>query len=146
MHGVHFMSSYGYVFPNRKEKDNWLQEVAFFEGKMLKHPKAFALINKYYLEANSRVTPEIQTLINMLDFNPHTEDFVQYYWYDGENLMIPTGEWKWPMADYSCVFDNEGRPTKEGKNNYYGWSTDYNMYTYDENKIICDWKSPCVEV
>ena len=145
MHGVHFMSSYGYVFPNRKEKDNWLQEVAFFEGKMLKHPKAFALINKYYLEANGRVTPEIQTLINMLDFNPHTEDFVQYYWYDGENLMIPTGEWKWPMADYSCVFDEEGRPTKEGKDNYYGWTTDYNMYTYDENKIICDWKSSCVE-
>jgi hypothetical protein len=49
------------------------------------------------------------------------------------------------MADYSCVFDDEGRPTKEGKDNYYGWTTDYNMYTYDENKIICDWKNTCVE-
>ena len=145
MHGIYRISSYGYVFPNRKDTEGWLQEVAFFNGKMLKHPSAFALINKYYLEANNNVTEEIQTLINMLDFNPHTDDNVQYYWFDDGTLMIPTDHWKWPMAEHSVIFDQEGKPTKVFKENYYGWTTDYKMFTFDENKIISDWKAACVE-
>jgi predicted glutamine amidotransferase len=143
MHGVFRISSYGYVFPNRKEKENWLEEVAFFKGQMLKHPKAFALINSKYTAANNQITPDIETLINMLNFNPHSEDCVQYYWYDGDTLMVPTGEWKWPMADWSIVFDGEGKATKYDKSPYTGWTTDYKMYTYEEDKILEAWSKIC---
>ena len=143
MHGVFRVSSYGYVFPNRKEKENWLEEVAFFKGQMLKHPKAFALINSKYTAANNQITPDIETLINMLNFNPHSEDCVQYYWYDGDALTVPTGEWKWPMADWSIVFDGEGKATKYDNRPYTGWATDYKMYTYEEDKILEAWSKIC---
>jgi hypothetical protein len=110
---------------------------------MLKHPKAFVLINNKYKAANNQITPEIETLINMLNFNPHSEDCVQYYWYDGDTLMVPTGEWKWPMADWSIVFDGEGKATKYDKSPYTGWTTDYKMYTYEEDKILEAWSKIC---
>jgi predicted glutamine amidotransferase len=143
MHGVFYMSSYGYIFPNQKTEANWLNKVAFYQGQLLKHPDAFDLIDKHFKEAKNKITPEVQTLINMLDFNPHTEDCVQYYWYDDGTLMVPTGEWKWPVADWSIAFDGEGRAVDIGKQDYTGWTTDYKMYTYNEQKILEDWKLLC---
>lgn len=143
MHGVFYMSSYGYIFPNQKTEANWLNKVAFYQGQLLKHPDAFDLIDKQFKEAKNKITPEVQALINMLDFNPHTEDCVQYYWYDDGTLMVPTGEWKWPVADWSIAFDGEGRALDIGKQDYTGWTTDYKMYTYNEKKILEDWKLLC---
>jgi hypothetical protein len=143
MHVVFYMSSYGYIFPNQKTEANWLNKVAFYQGQLLKHPDAFDLIDKHFKEAKNKITPEVQTLINMLDFNPHTEDCVQYYWYDDGTLMVPTGEWKWPVADWSIAFDGEGRAVDIGKQDYTGWTTDYKMYTYNEKKILEDWKLLC---
>ena len=135
LHGVYIVSSYGYLFPNKKNEDSWLNKVAFFQGQLLKHPDAFELINKEYLAANKQVTKEVQLYINLMNFNPFTEDEVQYYWYEDEVLNIPQGEWKFPMADYSCQFDSEGILVSIGKAAYYGWTTDYKMYTFDKNKI-----------
>lgn len=146
LHGVFHTSSYGYIYPNKtvkKPNDTWIHTVGFFQGKMLKHPKAFILINKLYQENNKVISPELEILINMMDFNPHTEDNVQFYWYDNEVLMIPQGEWKWPMVDKSYVFDDEGIMVKEESKAYYGWTTDYNMYTYEEEAIVKAWKLLC---
>jgi predicted glutamine amidotransferase len=143
MHGVFFMSSYGYVFPHQKAEAAWLNKVAFYQGQLLKHPDAFDLIDKQFKAAKSKITPEIKALINMLDFNPHTEDDFQYYWYDDGTLMVPTGEWKWPVADWSIAFDNKGQVVDLGKQDYAGWTTDYKMYTYNEQKILEDWKLLC---
>ena len=143
MHGTFLVSSYGYVFPNKKTKDQWLYEVAFFQGQLLKHPKAFALINQEYLAANKNITPKVQLLINMMNFNPFTEDLVQYYWYDEEVLVFPTGDWKFPMADYSIKFDQNGSIIDTGKEPYYGWLNDYKMYTYEEDKIKEAFKLLC---
>lgn len=143
MHGVFYMSTYGYIYPNQKTGTNWLHKVAFYQGQLLKHPDAFNLIDKYFKEAQNKITPNVQTLINMLDFNPHTEDCLQYYWYDDGTLMIPTGLWKWPVAEWSIMFDSEGRALDFGKQDYAGWATDYKMYTYNEKKILEDWKLLC---
>lgn len=143
MHGIFFMTPYGYIFPNQKSELNWLHKVAFYQGRLLKHPDAFDLIDKQFKKAKHKITPEIQTLINMLDFNPHTEDCVQYYWYDDGTLMVPTGEWKWPVADWSIIFDQKGVAVDIGKQDYVGWTTDYKMYTYNEKKILEDWKLLC---
>lgn len=143
MHGTFRISSYGYVFPNKKTKDTWLQEVSFFQGKMLKCPEAFDLINTKYEATGKKVTPEIEILINMLDFNPYTDDGIQYYWYDGDRQMIPQNEWKWPMADWSCVFDDDGNLIGQGTKAYIGWTTDYNMYTWEKEKIEEAWKVLC---
>lgn len=146
VHGVFQVSKSSYVYPNKKAKESWLEEVGFFMGKMLKHPKAFKLINDLYQKNNKVMTPELEILLNMLNFNPFTEDFVQYYWYDSDNnLMIPQGEWKWPMADWSCIFSKEGILYEQGNKAYLGWDIDYKMYTYDEAKILEAWKKICEE-
>lgn len=145
MHGVFKVSSYGYVYPNKKTDENWLENVGFFLGRMLKHPNAFKLINDKYLKANKVLTPEIDHLIDLLDFNPFSADLYQYYWYDGFDLTIPQGEWKYPMADWSYVFDQEGMVLDQGKKPYTGWPTDYKMYTYEEDKILEALKKICDE-
>ena len=145
MHGIYFVSSYGYVFPNKTTKENWLNEVGFFLGKMLKCPQAFKLLNDKYQKANKVVTREIEILMNMLDFNPYTEDLYQFYWFDGTDCMIPQGEWKFPMANWSYVFDKDGQVLEQGKKPYHGWTTDYNMYTYEEEKILEALKKLCKE-
>lgn len=145
MNGVFFVTSYGYVYPNKKTTESWLHEVSFFAGKLLKHPKAFALINKMFQEANQQFTKEIDTLLQLLEFNPFTDDLVQYYWYDDDVCMIPQGVWKIPMADYSLTFDDTGIITNIGKDSYYGWTTDYRMYTFDESKILEVLKKICAE-
>lgn len=146
LHGVYQVTTYGYVYPNKKKKESWTHDVGFFMGKMLKHPKAFALINDLYQKANKNFTKEVEILLNMMDFNPYTEDLVQYYWYDGEGVcMIPQDEWKWPMVDYSCIFDDTGMISGLGKSSYSGWVADYNMYTFDEEKIKSDLKKICEE-
>jgi hypothetical protein len=81
-----------------------------------------------------------------MDFNPFSEDGTQFYWYDGETLMVPQGEWIWPMADWSCVFDSEGIAIQERNSKYDNWISDYKMYTYDENEILANWKMLCGEV
>lgn len=146
MHGTYYVSQYGYVFPNRKDPDTWLQTVAFFDGKMLKHPDAFKLINGLYLEANQNMTPKVTVAINMLDFNPYSEDKVQFYWYEDETCMIPQDTWKYPMAELSRTFDENGILIAEGKENYYSWATDYHMYTYDEKKLKEAIEKECVGV
>lgn len=144
LHGVYYISSYGYVFPNKKNNETWLQEVGFFMGRMLKHPKAFPLINKEYIACNKVLTPRLKTLINILDFNPYSDDEVQYYWYCETSKTIPQGEWKWPMIPFSCIFDNTGVIVDLNKNTYgSGWVTDYKMYTYEEEKILKLWKKLC---
>lgn len=145
LHGVFKISSYGYVFPNRKNKDTWLHEVGFFMGKMLKHPDGFKLLEDKYQKANKVLTKEIDILTNMLDFNPFSEDLNQFYWFDETILMIPQGEWKFPMADWSYVFDQQGIVVSKGKKPYTGWTTDYNMYTYDESKLLEALKKLCEE-
>ena len=146
MHGVYIISTYGYVFPNKKTKENWYHEVGFFHGKMLKHPKAFSLLTREFNKAKKKYTKEFALLLSMLDFNPFNDgDDLQYYWFDGDQIMIPQGPWKWPMVNFSCTFDESGIMTAMGQEPYYGWTTDYNMYTYDEGKIIKDWKKLCVE-
>ena len=139
MHGVFFMSSFGSIFPNQKTETNWLNKVAFYQGQLLKHPDAFDLIDKQFKEAKNKITPKIQTLINMLDFNPHTEDCVQYYWYDDDTLMVPTGEWKWPVAEWSITFDDEGKAVDLGTQDYTGWTTDYKLSTHNEKKRLEYW-------
>jgi hypothetical protein len=140
------MSAYGYVYPNKKKaKESWIYEVGFFQGRLLKHPKAFILLNKLYQEANQVLTKELELLLNMMDFNPFTDDLVQYNWYDGDALMVPQGTWKWPAADYSVNFDEKGNVIGQGKLQYTGWPTDYKMYTYDENKVLESWKLLCAE-
>lgn len=145
IHGIYYVSSYGWLYPNKTKKESWLEEVAFFRGRMLKHPDAFKLVNKKFLETNQTVTKEVETLINILDFNPFNVSETQYYWFDGEDLMIPQGEWLCPMVDWSCVFDEDGNLTNIGNKPYTGWPTDYHMYTYDEAKILDTWKKLCVE-
>lgn len=145
IHGKFFVSNYGYIFPNKKVKETWLHEVAFFQGRLLRHPKAFDLIDKYYQEANKVITDKIEILINMLDFNPHSDDLYQFYWYDGGTLMVPQGEWKWPMLEMSFILDNKGKVTDAGRSQYWGWTTDYAMYVYDEETILNDWKKLCGE-
>lgn len=143
MHGVYQVSSYGYVFPNKKNKETWLNEVAFFLGKMLKCPQAFKLLNDKYQKANKVVTREIELLTNILDFNPFTDDLYQFYWFDGVDYMIPQGEWKYPMANWSYVFDEQGTVLSQDTKPYHGWVTDYNMYTYEEDKILKTLKKLC---
>ena len=144
VHGVFFMSSYGYIFPHQKTEANWLNKVAFYQGQLLKHPDAFDLIDKQFKEAKNKITPEVQTLINMLDFNPYTKDDIQYYWYDEDGaLMVPTGEWKWPVANWSIIFNGKGKALDIGKQDYIGWATDYKMYTYNEKQILENWKLLC---
>lgn len=146
MNGIFRMSAYGYVYPNKKKaKESWIYEVGFFQGRLLKHPKAFILLNKLYQEANQVLTKELELLLNMLDFNPFTDDLIQYNWYDGDTLMVPQGTWKWPTVDYSIDFDEKGNVIGQGKLSYTGWPTDYKMYTYDENKILESWKLLCAE-
>ena len=145
MNGVYFVTSYGWVYPNKKKTESWLHEVSFFAGKLLKHPKAYALINKMFQEANQQFTKEIEILLQLLEFNPFTDDLVQYYWYDEDVCMIPQGVWKIPMADYSMTFDDTGVITNIGKDSYYGWTTDYKMYTFDEGKIMEILKRICQE-
>ena len=145
MNGVYFVTSYGWVYPNKKKAESWLFEVSFFAGKLLKHPKAFDLINKKFQEANQQFTKEIDILLQLLEFNPFTDDLVQYYWYDDDVCMIPQGVWKIPMADYSMTFDDEGIITNIGKESYYGWTIDYKMYTFDEGKIMEALKKICQE-
>ena len=142
MHGVYHISAYGWVQPNKKTLENWQHKVAFYEGRMLKHADAFALIESQIKESKV-VTPQIEILINMLDFNPFSEDGIQHYWYDYNKLMYPQNEWKWPMADFSCTFDSEGVLVDVGQASYPAWPTDYRMYTFDEKKIINDWKKVC---
>ena len=145
LHGTIFVSTWGYAYPNKKHKETWLQEVAFFNGRLLKHPKAFALINKMYQEANKTLTKEVITLINMLDFNPYSDDLLQYYWYDSKRLTVPTGTWKWPLVDFSCTFSNIGSLMDVGNESYNSWHTDYNMYDYNEEQILADLKKICEE-
>ena len=145
MHGIYKISSYGYVFPNKKNNDGWLHEVGFFMGRMLKHPKAFTLLDGKYKAANKVLTKEINILANMMDFNPFSEDLLQFYWFDHDTLMIPQGEWKFPMADWSYVFDEKGIMIESGKKPYTGWTTDYDMYTYEEDKILETLKKICAE-
>lgn len=145
MHGIYFVSSYGYVFPNKTKKDSWTNEVGFFMGKMLKHPEAFKLLDGKYKASNKILTKEIDILTNILDFNPFSADLLQFYWYDYTTLMLPQGEWKFPMADWSYVFDEKGIMIESGNKPYTGWVLDYNMYTYEENKIIEAAKKICEE-
>ena len=147
MHGVYFVTRYGWVYPNDKKKETWTHEVGFFMGKMLKHPKAFELLDKKYKEAKETMTKELDILLNILDFNPYTDDLIQYYWFDAmdEGWMIPQGTWKWPMVDYSCTFDSTGMLSKLGKDEYHDWPTDYNMFIFDEEKILAYWKKVCAE-
>lgn len=144
MHGVYCISSFGWVQPNKKKAETWQHEVAFYKGRMLKHVDAFALIESQIKEAKG-VTPQIETLINMLDFNPFSDDGLQHYWYDDDKLMYPQNEWKWPMADFSCTFDSTGVLVDVGQSSYPSWTTDYKMYTFDKEKIIKDWKKVCGE-
>jgi hypothetical protein len=60
--------------------------------------------------------------------------------------MLPQGEWKIPMGDTSFVFDESGMLLDMGSKPYTGWTTDYNMYTYEESKILEIWKKLCVGV
>lgn len=137
LHGVFVMTSHGYIHLNRKKtNESWLHEVAFFNGKMLKSPKAFELINKKYQEANKELTKEIKILINIMDFNPFTNDLIQFYWYDEEKLIYPSGRWIYPLADIYYDFDEKGIYIGEGKKTYNGWTTDYYMYTYNEDEIL----------
>lgn len=146
LHGVYYVTTYGYVYPNKKKKESWTHEVGFFMGKMLKHPKAFKLLDDLYQKSDKNFTKEVEILLNMMDFNPHTDDLVQYYWYDTDGTcMIPQDEWQWPMADYSCVFDDTGMIVGIGKKSYSGWITDYNMYVYDEEVIKKALKKLCEE-
>ena len=146
LHGKYLMSAYGYVYPNRTTKDSWMHEVAFFDGKMLRHPDAFELLSKKHVEAKKVITKELELLINMLDFNPYTYDQIQYFWYDSdEGVMYPRGEWKIPMGDTSYIFDKEGYMIDMGSKPYTGWTTDYYMYTYEETKILEAWKDLCAE-
>ena len=143
MNGVILVSTQGYAYPNRTQEEQWLTKVAFFQGRLLKHPDAFKLINDKYQAANKTITPEIQKLLNMPDFNPFTEDLVQYHWFDGTELYIPQGEWKWPILALSMVFDEEGCIVQQGTHRYDGWNTDYKMYTYEESKILEAVKKIC---
>lgn len=145
MHGVYFVTAYGYCYPKRETGESWHTKVAFFMGKLLKHPDAFDLLDKKYKEYGEKMTKEMNMLLHMLDFNPYSDDGVQHYWFDGEQLMIPQNEWKWPMADWSCVFDQDGILVEYGKATYAGWPTDYKMYTYDRDKTVEMLKSLCAE-
>lgn len=147
LHGIFAITQYGYIHVGKKKtNENYLHEVAFFMGKMLKSPKAFELINKKYQESNKNITKEIQTLINILDFNPFTKDLVQFFWYDcDKGLVYPTGEWIYPMVNLSYTFDEKGVCVDEGNKSYNNWTTDYYMYTYDENEILKLLEKECVE-
>jgi predicted glutamine amidotransferase len=145
MHGIVLVSSYGWVQPNKKVKESWQHKVAFYKGRLLKHPEAFTLIENRLKDVNNVVTKEIKLLIDMLDFNPFSDDGLQHYWYDGEKLMVPQNEWKWPMADFSCTFDKSGALLDVGQSSYQGWVTDYNMYTFEYNKVVDDWLKLCEE-
>ena len=145
MHGAFCVTQYGYCYPKKEKPDTWHQKVGFFLGRLLKHPDAFEVLSKLYKEAGEKMTPELLVLLHMLDFNPYSDDGMQYYWYDGEKLMIPQNEWRWPMADWSCVFDKDGILEDVGKKAYQGWFTDYNMYTYNENELLEAWKKICAE-
>ena len=145
IHGVVYATSYGNIYPNLNKEESWCYKVAFFEGKLLKHPDAFALINKKFQEANQTMTNEVIELLHILDFNPFTDDFVQYHWYDGTTYCVPQGLWKWPMAGYSLAFDNKGVVVDQGTDDYIGWVTDYKMYTYDEEEILKAVATVCSE-
>lgn len=137
LHGVFVMTTYGYIHVNKKKtNESWLHEVAFFHGRMLKSPKAFELINKKYQESNKEITKEIKTLINIMDFNPFTEDLIQFYWYDEEKLTYPFGRWIYPLANIYYDFDEKGIYLGEGEKTYNDWTTDYYMYTYNEDEIL----------
>lgn len=144
MHGVFFVSTYGWAYPNRTTKDSWLEEVAFYKGRMLKHPKAFAFINKMSEEWKN--SSKLDKLINMMDFNPFSVDFYQYYWYSNEgNKMIPQGEWKIPLGNWAFVFDKEGCFEANYNTKYDNWLADYRNYTYDEEKILAKIDNICEE-
>lgn len=136
LHGVLKVSNYGWVYPNRTGNESWINNVAFFNGRMLKNSKAFELINKKYQEANKQLTPEVKLLIDILDFNPYGEDLTQYYWFSDESKVLPSGEWKLPFVNWSYMFDENGVLVDIGKNSYNNWITDYNMYVFDEQAVL----------
>ena len=96
-----------------------------------------------YIKEGRKLTPKVSTLINMLDFNPHTEDLYQFYWYEDCTLMIPQGEWKFPFVDWSYIFNKDGIIEELGTQKYYGWKIDYKMYVYDEKKILENLNKVC---
>ena len=147
LHGRLLISSYGYAYPNKTVKDSWMHEVAFFMGRMLRSPLAFQLLTQKFEEGKKVVTKQFELLLDMLDFNPFTHDQIQYYWYDTDDGMsVPQGEWKIPMGDTSYVFDETGALIDVGSKPYTGWTTDYYMYTYEETKLLEEWKKLCAEV
>ena len=70
MHGVYFVTAYGYCYPKRETGESWHTKVAFFMGKLLKHPDAFDLLEKKYKEAYEIMTADVRRLLHILDFNP----------------------------------------------------------------------------
>ena len=145
IHGAYFVTAYGYCYPKRETGESWHVKVGFFMGRLLKHPDAFELLEAKYKEAGEIMTKEIRILMHMLEFNPFSDDGTQYYWFDVDQLMVPQNEWKWPMADWSCIFDSDGMLIEYGKSTYTGWVTDYNMYTFDKDKVLEYWKKLCEE-
>jgi hypothetical protein len=49
------------------------------------------------------------------------------------------------MADFSCKFDENGMLLDVGQSSYQGWVTDYNMYTFERDKVVEDWLKLCAE-
>ena len=86
--------------------------------------------NKITISLKSKMPPMIGDIVDLSRF---------------DSLMVPQGTWKWPVADYSVDFDEEGNVIGQGKLSYTSWPTDYKMYTYDENKILESWKLLCAE-
>ena len=143
LHGVFQATGGGLIYPYRKYKDTWLTSLGFFNGRLLRHPDAYKLIENIYIKEGKKLTPKVSTLINMLDFNPHTDDLYQFYWYEDYTLMIPQGEWKFPFVDWSYVFNKEGIIEEFGTRKYFGWQIDYKMYVYDEKKILENLEKLC---
>lgn len=143
LHGIYSVASYGWVYPNFKGK-GITYEVAFFNGIMLKHPKAFHLLEKRIV--NGKLTKEGQTLLNLMDFNPFSSDGKQFYWFNYNQLLIPTQNWKIPFGDIVYHFDDNGCLKSTSKGSYNGWAFDYANYVYDEKTIIARLNELCKEV
>lgn len=147
LHGKFYASQYGWLYPNKKKKEVWLHEVAFFQGRFLKCPEAFDLITQCYNANGNKFTTEVLTLINMLDYNPYTVDFVQYYWYNNQHsYKIPIGTWRWPMVNYSCTFDDEGTFIGQGTEKFQAWVPEYKKYVFDKDQIMADLKKQLEEI
>jgi predicted glutamine amidotransferase len=144
VHGIFHVSAYGWLYDKKAANSSWLETVAFYNGKMLKHPKAFDLIEK--VSKDPEKIASLNLLINMMDYNPFSDNFFQYYWCSDDNtLMIPQGEWKYPMADWAYEFDNEGMLKNSYKASYTGWLTDYRKYEFNEGKILKAFEKICEE-